>query len=151
MKVPGRGRRAERSRHEQLAAGDAVELPTRLRRTSARGWSPWITGLLRLPAVGSHGAHATFVADIPAQASLVSGRAGRTGPLVLRGPVQLSRRRVRFKTEAFHGLDALLIVLTGDPDLKEATTATEIALPLDEVDPVIDRLIALGVSASTGP
>ena len=146
MKVPGRGRRAERGRHELLAAGDAVELPCRVRRTSARGWSPWIVGILQLPTAGDLGGTTSFVADVPAQASLISGRAGRTGPLVLRGPVRLIRRRVRFKTEAFYGMDGLVIVLTGDPDLKDSTTATEIALPIEVTDQVVERLTSLGIS-----
>ena len=126
--------------------GDAVELPGRVRRTSARGWSPWIVGVLKLPTQGDVGGTVSFVADVPAQASLIFGRAGRTGPLVLRGPVRLSQRRVRFKTEAFYGMDAMVLVLTGDPDLKDSTTATEIALPADEVGAVVSRLQSLGIS-----
>ncbi len=149
MKVPGRGRHAVRSRHERLVAGMSVELPCRLRRTSARGWSPWVEGALELPARDATGEQARFVAAVPAKASLISGRAGRTGPYVLRGPVRLTRRAVRFKTEAFYGEDAAVIVLTGDPDTKDSVSTTEIALAPEDTDAVIDRLIALGVSATT--
>jgi hypothetical protein len=146
VKVPGRGRRSERSRHELLAAGEAVDLPCRLRRTSARGWSPWIEGQLKLPASGATGEVATFVADTPAQQALVTGRAGRTGPLALQAPMRVSRRPVRFKTEAFYGMDAPVLVLVGDPDRQGSAAHTEIALPGPEVDAVVDRLIAIGIS-----
>ena len=105
-----------------------------LRRTSSRGWGPWIPGALTLPASGT----AQFVVADPLKRSLVSGRAGGSGPVPVEGPGKLTTRAVRFRGEAFYGLDGDVIVLTTERHVSEL--ATEPA----ESDLIADRLRALG-------
>ena len=136
MRFPGRGRRTAISRRSALHTGGAVDIAGRMRRTSARGWSPWIVGVARLP--GPEGGTAYFVADTPGDVALVSGRAGRSGPIPLARSARLTRRDVRFKGEAYYGDDAQIIVLHGDP------AVTELDLDPADIDAVVDRLLALG-------
>jgi hypothetical protein len=111
-----------------------VDVVCHLRRTSSRGWGPWIHGELSLPASGTP----QFVVADPLKRSLVSGRAGGSGPVPVEGPGALTTRRVRFKGEAFYGLDGDVIVLTTERHVSEI--ATEPA----ETDLVATRLRALG-------
>jgi hypothetical protein len=134
VKLPRRGRRRSQLRHDQLAAGEAVEVPCHIRRTSSRGWGPWIAGQLTLPASGA----AAFVADDPLKRSLVSGRAGGSGPVPVEGPGSLATRAVRFRGEAFYGIDGDMIVLTTERNV------TELATEPPETDLIADRLRALG-------
>jgi hypothetical protein len=136
VKLPRRGRRRVQQRQEQLAAGEAVEVPCHLRRTSSRGWGPWVEGQLVLPAPDE--GSPSFVANDPLKRSLVSGRAGGTGPVPVDGPGTLATRAVRFKGEAFYGIDADVVVLTTERYLSEI--ATEPA----ETELVAERLRHLG-------
>ena len=109
-------------------------MPCHIRRTSSRGWGPWIAGSLALPATGA----ATFVAEDPLKRSLVSGRAGGTGPVPVDGPGSLATRPVRFRGEAFYGIDGDVIVLTTERNV------TELATEPAETELITTRLRALG-------
>jgi len=93
-----------------------------------------VEGVLQLPGVGAGAGEAAFLADDPAAAALVVGRTGRSGPVPV-GPTQdVSRRPVRFKGEAFFGLDAEVLVVATD------RYQSEIAVDPAEVDAVAGRL-----------
>ena len=111
-----------------------------LRRTSSRGWGPWVPGELSLPSPGSGTAHPQFTVADPMKRALVSGRAGGTGPVPVEGPGSLATRAVRFKGEAYYGLDADVIVLTTERH------TSEIATDPSETDLVAQRLRSLGFS-----
>ncbi len=135
-----RGRRARREaevRRQRLDAGDPVALPCKARRTTSRGWGEWVDGRLRMPAVGS-GDDASFVVDDPSQVALVTRQGA--APVVLEPPVEVSVRPVRYKTEAFHGTDAEIVVATSE------RRVVEIAVASADVEPVARRLARLGAA-----
>jgi hypothetical protein len=138
VRLPRRGRRRAQQRHDKLAAGEAVEVPCHIRRTSSRGWGPWVVGELALPADGAP----SFVAEDPLKRSLVSGRAGGSGPVPVEGPGAVARRPVRFRGEAFYGIDGEVIVLTTERNV------TEIATEPDDTDLIATRLRSLGFDQS---
>jgi hypothetical protein len=105
-----------------------------LRRTSSRGWGPWVPGELSLPASGTP----QFVVADPPQRSLVSGRAGGSGPVPVEGPGNLSTRAIRFRHEAFYGPDGYMIVLTTERHVSELATEAV------ESDLIAQRLRTLG-------
>ncbi|HEU5153044.1 MAG TPA: hypothetical protein VFU19_21300 [Iamia sp.] len=131
-----RGRRAKRElavRRTRLAAGEPVALPCKARRTTPRGWAAWVDGRLRLPSAA--GGEASFVVDDPSEVALVT-RQGQA-PVTFEPPHEVTVRPVRYKTEAFHGSDAEIIVVTTE------RRVVEIALPPAEVEDVARRLAQL--------
>lgn len=124
-------------RRQRLAAGDPVALPCRARRTTSRGWGEWVDGRLRLPAPDGPD-EASFVVDDPSQVALVTRQGA--APVVFERPVEVSVRPVRYKTEAFHGTDAEIVVATSE------RRVVEIALTPDDVEPVARRLAQLGAA-----
>jgi hypothetical protein len=140
MKLPRRGRRRQQERHDLLAAGQAVEISCHLRRTSSRGWGPWVPGDLLLPSPDSASGRPHFTVADPMKRALVSGRAGGSGPVPVEGPGALVTRPVRFRGEAYYGLDADVIVLTTERHV------SEIATDPSETDLVAQRLRSLGFS-----
>jgi hypothetical protein len=133
-----RGRRAKRElvvRRQRLAAGEPVALPCKARRTTPRGWAAWVDGRLRLPSV--EGGEASFVVDDPSEVALVT-RQGQT-PVTFEPPHEVTVRPVRYKTEAFHGTDAEIIVVTAE------RRVVELAFPPSEVEDVARRLARLPV------
>ena len=136
-----RGRRARRElavRRSRLAAGEPVALPCKARRTTSRGWAGWVDGRLRLPGVG--GGEASFVVDDPTEVALVT-RQGQA-PVTFEPPYEVAVRPVRYKTEAFHGADAEIIVVTSE------RRVVELALPGVDVEPVARRLVQLAPPAA---
>jgi hypothetical protein len=132
-----RGRRAKREaavRRERLAAGEGVALPCKARRTTSRGWAAWFDGRLRLPS--AEGGEASFVVDDPSEVALVT-RQGEA-PVTFSPPYEVAVRPARYKTEAFHGSGAEIIVVTAE------RRVVELALPPGDVEPVARRLAALG-------
>ncbi len=129
-----RARRERAARIEALGVGEAVEVPCRARRTTSRGWGSWVDGTLRIP--GPDGGEATFVVDDPSEVALVT-RQGEA-PVALEPPLEVHLREVRYKAESFFGGDAEIIVVTSP------RRTLEIALPSDEVEPVVRRLSQLG-------
>ncbi len=107
-----------------------MALGCRLRRTSARGWGAWTDAVVTVGA-GPEG-RVAWHADDPIAVGLPSTR----------GPVDATfteiddvwARAVRFRTEAFWGMDAEIVVLTAE------RATTELALPPELSGPAIDRL-----------
>jgi hypothetical protein len=133
-----RGRRAKREmavRRERLAAGEPVALPCKARRTTSRGWAAWVDGRLRLPS--AEGGEASFVVDDPTEVALVT-RQGQA-PVDLEAPYAVTVRPVRYKTEAFHGTDAEIIVVTSE------RRVVELAFAPGDVEPVARRLAQLSL------
>ena len=105
-------------------------MPCRLRRTSARGWGPWTDAVIRVPEMG--GTDISWHVEDPVAVGLP----------VLRGPVDeyfaeiehIGLRAVRFKSEAFWGLEAEIVVLTAE------RVTTELAFPVPVTEPVVQRL-----------
>lgn len=138
-----RGRRAKRElavRRQRLAAGEGVALPCKARRTTSRGWGEWCDGRLRLP--GAEGGGASFVVDDPTAVALVTRQGA--APVTLDPPHEVRVRPVRYKTEAFHGSDAEIIVVTSE------RRVVELALPPDDVEPVARRLAQLPTPVDPG-
>lgn len=115
-----------------LLRGEAVDVPCLLRRTSARGWGPWTDAIIRVPEMT--GTDVSWHVEDPVA----------VGQPVLRGSVDeyfteiehLGLRAVRFKSEAFWGIDAEIMVLTAERD------TTELAFPIPVTEPVAQRLQA---------
>lgn len=116
-----RARREIAARRTALTDGDEVELPAKARRTTSRGWGEWVDGRLRLP--GPDGGEAAFVADDPSAVALVTKQGA--APVVLDPPLEVSVRPVRYRTEAFHGTDAEIIVVTTERRVVEVSLAPE--------------------------
>ncbi len=126
-------RRDVRVRRLLLAAGQEVEVPCRLRRTSARGWGPWTDGVLLLAARGEH--RAEWTATDALAVGLMPSRVAT--PFKVADVVRVVVRPARFREEAFHGPDTDIVVVT------EERSVTEFCVPLEEVDEVSNRLGAV--------
>ena len=126
----GAGKGKREARHRALLRGEAVALPCRLRRTSARGWGPWTPGLLVLGALPD-GIARWRVEDPIA-----------VGFPITRGAIDLAfsevsdvyLRSIRFQTEAFYGKDGDIVVVASDRG------TIEVALPTEDTEPAYDRL-----------
>lgn len=133
-RLPWKRARWERGRHLAVLAGDGpVEVACSARRTSARGWDPWIEGVLHLPARGP--GRAEFRADDPHVVDMVTRR-GAT-PMVVERPVEVSVRPVRYRAETFHGEGSEIVVARG------ARRTLELAIAVDETETAAERLAAL--------
>jgi hypothetical protein len=126
----GKGRRARDAHRRSLLRGEAVEVVGKLRRTSARGWGPWTDALVVLGALPD--GQAWWHVDDPVAVGLPATR----GPVDLAfGEVDEVRlRAVRFRTEAFWGMEADIVVVSAE------RATTELALSPDLTAPVVDRL-----------
>ncbi|HEX2577486.1 MAG TPA: hypothetical protein VHK88_14120 [Aquihabitans sp.] len=126
----GRDRRERDDRRRSLRRGEAVTVACRLRRTSARGWGPWTPAELTLGPVpdGPVGWHA----DDPIAVGLPATR----GPVDARFDDidDVWSRDVRFRTEAFWGMDGGIIVLAAE------RATTEVAVPPELLGPLLERL-----------
>lgn len=128
---PNSRRRREQDRLRRgLVRGEHVEVDCQLRRTSARGWGPWTDAIVvvgPLPA----GAISWHVED-PISVGLPSTNGPVDADFVDIDEVDL--RPVRFRTEAFWGLDGAIVVV------RHERATTELALPPALVHPLLDRL-----------
>lgn len=127
--------RNPRTRRQLIGSGEEVGVPGRLRRTSSRGWGPWHEGWLRL-LPGEEPSHASWSPDDPTSVDLVADRGDR--PVPLADPTRVELRPVRFREEAFYGLDAEVIVFGTH------RRTVEVAVAPEETDAVLSRLRALG-------
>lgn len=126
----GGGRRRRDETRRALLRGEALDLEARLRRTSARGWGPWTDVELRLGPIPD--GPVDWHGDDPIALGLP----------VTRGPVDdrfteiddVWLRPVRFRTEAFWGMDGEIVVLAAE------RTTTELAVPGPLTGPLFDRL-----------
>jgi hypothetical protein len=80
------------------------------------------------------------VAD-PQAVGLKPSRASRT--VVVAGVVSVELRKVRFREEAFEGMDAEIVVVTTERHV------TEFAFPVEETEEVYRRLDALVAGSSS--
>lgn len=113
-----------------MVRGEAVRLAARLRRTSARGWGPWTEVTLQLgPMLNGE---ARWLTDDPVGVGLPStyGTVDEAFPAV----DDAWARDIRFRTEAFWGMDGEILVLRSEP------ATMELALPPTLSGPVLDRL-----------
>lgn len=133
MRASRRVRRDLRVRRLLLAAGETVDLPCRLRRTSARGWGPWTEATLHLARRGV--GRAEWEVSDPLAVGLTPSRAAH--PVAIVGAISVELRKVRFREEAFEGMRAEIVVVTAERHV------TEFALPVEETDEVYRRLDAL--------
>ena len=126
----GRDRRQRDERRRALLRGDQVVLDGRLRRTSARGWGPWTETVLTLGALPD--GPVNWHADDPIAVGLPS----------IRGPVDATfteiddvwTRDIRFRTEAFWGMEGQIIVLAAE------RATTELAVPAEQAGPLHQRI-----------
>lgn len=111
----------------------AVTLDIRLRRTSARGWGTWTEAELDLGALPE--GDAVWRVDDPVAVGLPTTH----GPVVVRLAEvdEVYLRPVRFRTEAFWGMDADIVVCPAE------RFTTELAVPAELARPLADRLRAL--------
>jgi hypothetical protein len=123
-------RRDARVRLLLLAAGQEVEVPCRLRRTSARGWGSWTNGVLVLSARGEH--RAEWRADDALAVGLTPSRALKSFRVT--DVVSVVVRPARFREESFHGADTDIVVVTSE------RSVTEFCVPPEEVEEVFQRL-----------
>lgn len=107
-------------------------MAAKLRRTSARGWGAWTDATLSF-GPSPHGAVRWHVDD-PIAVGLPATRGPVTMTLV--DIDEVWSRAVRFRTEAFFGMDADIVVLASE------RATVELALPVDLTGPVVDRLRA---------
>ena len=137
---PVRGEReAEAGWLSALSRGEPARVPCRLRRTSARGWGLWAPATLVLGGLPDGDAR-WECADPVAM-----------GFPVTKGPVDLAftevtevwLRPVRFPSEAFHGMEADIVVVASERTTIEAATTADLAAP------VADRLHDLLLGAQT--
>jgi hypothetical protein len=127
------GRRRPGGVAAALSRGGPLEVACRLRRTSPRGWGPWTEGSVHLGAIG--GTEARWRTDDP----VAVGFASTSGPVDLpfEEVTDVYLRAVRFRTEAFYGMDADIVVVDGE------RTTIELALAPGDAEPVAARLDAL--------
>ena len=131
MKSPfGRDRKQRDLARRALLRGEQISIDCRLRRTSARGWGPWTDATVTLGAAPD--GYVNWHADDPIAVGLPSTR----------GPVDatfteidhVGTRPVRFRTEAFWGMDGQIVVLTAE------RATTELAVRAELTDPLLDRV-----------
>lgn len=111
--------------------GEHAELDCLLRRTSARGWGPWTDAILNIGPLPA-GAVSWHVAD-PVAVGLPNKLGSVDADFV--DVEEIGLRPVRFRTEAFWGLDGDIIVI------EEDVPTTELALPGTLLHPLHDRLV----------
>lgn len=105
-------------------------MAAKLRRTSARGWGAWTDSTLVF-GPGPNGPVRWHVDD-PIAVGLPATRGPVTTTLV--DIDEVWARAVRFRTEAFFGMQADIVVLTSERG------TVELALPVELTGPVVDRL-----------
>ena len=113
-----------------LAAGAGVRVPCRLRRTSARGWGAWTTANVLVGPLGS--ADARWSTDDPVAVGFASTNDVVDLPFEEVSDVYL--RSVRFRTEAFWGMENDIVVVASDRG------TIEVAVPHGEAEPLAARL-----------
>lgn len=131
-----RGRRDDGALRAELSRGGPVRVPCRLRRTSARGWGPWTEAVLSLGAIPD--GDARWSTDDAVAVGFASTNPGVDLPFEEVSDVYL--RSVRFRTEAFWGMDNDIVVVVSERGTIEVAVtpgdAEAVATRLDElVDP----------------
>jgi len=94
----------------KLSQGGPVRVPCRLRRTSARGWGPWTEAALQLGAVPD--GEARWLTDDAVAVGFSSTNPTVDLPFEEVSDVYL--RTVRFRTEAFWGMENDIVVVASE-------------------------------------
>lgn len=129
----GGRRRSAGALAAELSRGGPVRVPCRLRRTSARGWGPWTEAVLDLGALPD--GEARWRTDDPVAVGFAS--TNEVVDLPFEEVSDLYLRSVRFRTEAFWGMDADIIVVAAE------RATIEVAVPPGDAEAVATRLADL--------
>jgi hypothetical protein len=117
----------------ELSRGGPVRVPCRLRRTSARGWGPWTEGVVVLGAVPD--GEARWTTDDPVAVGFASTNTSVDLPFEEVSDVYL--RSVRFRTEAFWGMENDIVVVASERGTVEVAVtpgdAEAVASRIDEL------------------
>lgn len=103
----------------------------KLRRTSARGWGPWTDGVVILGPVPDN--PVSWHVEDPVAVGLPVTRGAVSADFTAIDRITV--RPVRFRTEAFWGMDAEIVVLHAE------RATTELAMPPELTGPVHERLV----------
>ena len=115
-------------------------MAAKLRRTSARGWGAWTDATLAFGP--SPAGPVRWHVEDPIAVGLPATRGPVTVTLV--DIDEVWSRAVRFRTEAFFGMEADIVVLTSERG------TVELALPVELTSPVVGSLRAqLGLAATS--
>lgn len=117
----------------KLSQGGPVRVPCRLRRTSARGWGPWTEGRLDLGSVPD--GTARWSTDDAVAVGFASTNPRVDLPFEEVSDVYL--RAVRFRTEAFWGMDNDIVVVVSERG------TIEVAVTPGDAEAVAARLAEL--------
>lgn len=129
----GSRRRGAGALAAELSRGGAVRVPCRLRRTSARGWGPWTHAVVDLGPLPDGAAR--WSTDDPVSVGFASTNDGVDLPFEDVTDVYL--RAVRFRTEAFWGMEADIVVVASE------RATIEVAVPPGDAEAVAGRLADL--------
>ena len=116
-----------------LARGGELSVPCRLRRTSARGWGAWTEAVVVVGSLPDGGAR--WSTDDAVAVGFASTNERIDLPFEEVTDVVL--RAVRFRTEAFWGMDNDIVVVASDRG------TIELALPPGDAEPLASRLAEL--------
>ncbi|WP_421120849.1 hypothetical protein ACE2AJ_06020 [Aquihabitans daechungensis] len=128
-----RGRRDDGALRAELSRGGLVRVPCRIRRTSARGWGPWTEAVVTLGAVPD--GEARWSTDDAVAVGFAS-----TNPhvdLAFEDVSDVFLRSVRFRTEAFWGMENDIVVVVSERGTIEVAVtpgdAEAVAARIDEL------------------
>lgn len=128
-----RSRKHDGALRAQLSQGGPVRVPCRLRRTSARGWGPWTEGVVSLGAIPD--GEARWSTDDAVAVGFASTNARVDLPFEEVSDVYL--RSVRFRTEAFWGMENDIVVVVSERGTVEVAVtpgdAEAVAARIDEL------------------
>lgn len=137
----GHDRRTRDAARRALLQGAGVSIDVRLRRTSARGWGAWTPARLTFDPLPD--GRVRWHAEDPVAVGLPAAHGPVDATFV--EVADLWTRGVRFRSEAFWGLDADIVVLGSE------RTTTELAIAPDLLDAALGRLrVQLGPETTGG-
>jgi broad specificity phosphatase PhoE len=136
----GRRGRGEGATAAELSRGGAVTVDCRLRRTSARGWGAWTPAQLHLGPVPD--GDARWSTDDAVAVGFAS--TNERIDLPFEEVSDVYRRAVRFRTEAFWGMEADIVVVASDRG------TIEVAVPPADAEAVAMRLTDLLLRRALG-
>ena len=126
-------RRRDGDLRAELSRGGPVRVPCRLRRTSARGWGPWTEAALLLGPLPDGAARWTT----PDAVAVGFASTIDVVDLPFEEVSDVYLRSVRFRTEAFWGMENDIIVVPSERG------TIEVAVPPGDAEPVANRLAEL--------
>lgn len=133
IRNPFRRRTGDGEVRAALSRGGLVRVTCQLRRTSARGWGPWTEGEVLLGPLPD--GEARWRTDDPVAVGFASTNEGVDLPFEDVSDVYL--RSVRFRTEAFWGMDNDIVVVASERG------TIEVAVRPGDAEAVAGRLAEL--------